>query len=434
MSYLPLANLSRRPGRSALTALGVLLSIFLATTMFSIGEGLDRGVEELLNRGGVDIYVTQEDYPVYLQDYSYIRDCRNITSQIARHENVKDVSPWLIDSVFIMPRDKVGIKPSEQEPTLVAATARGYVPALNGDMRNVEIVEGRGMPTPDDPFHHDLSLGKGPNSDSFTHELLVNRQLADLLNIRIGERVFVFVDLDSGGVPMEQRDDWVEFTVHGIVREPFESDSTVSLIMHLGELQHLVSADQVDPCTKILVTVNDRSERFDVKEHVDGGSYSYNQTLTATTTDEFHREIVGMSQIFDGFSRTILVITFAVTLLFVSTVMMISARERKKEVGTLKAIGISNRTIVTGLLFEAVIICAVGLVFGVILGWIGSDVLDGMLKSSVPDMPKNINLVYFTPMVVIRASLTAFVVGVVSGTVPLLYATRVRPAPVMRGE
>jgi putative ABC transport system permease protein len=117
----------------------------------------------------------------------------------------------------------------------------------------------------------------------------------------------------------------------------------------------------------------------------------------------------------------------------VSNIMIITVKERTREIGIRKALGANPNSIVGALLFESVLVTGVagyaGLVFGVA-------VLEG---TSAALTKMNIQLPYFQqPEININIALMALVVlviaGVVAGLVPALRAARIMPIEAMRAE
>ena len=108
----------------------------------------------------------------------------------------------------------------------------------------------------------------------------------------------------------------------------------------------------------------------------------------------------------------------------VANVMLVTVRERTREIGVRRAVGATRRDIVTQFLVDAVVISLIGGVVGLGVGF-GSAFAGGSALSVTP---------VFSPTAVILAIVVAVVVGVVAGIGPALQASSVEPTNALRYE
>ncbi|HEY1765920.1 MAG TPA: ABC transporter permease [Opitutaceae bacterium] len=109
----------------------------------------------------------------------------------------------------------------------------------------------------------------------------------------------------------------------------------------------------------------------------------------------------------------------------IMNITFVSVKERTKEIGTRKALGARFRTILLQFLIEAVSICFLGGVIGLVLTW-------GMfaaVKSGMPNFP-----IVFSPLLVVVSMGVSIVTGVVSGFAPAFNAARLDPVVALRYE
>jgi len=108
----------------------------------------------------------------------------------------------------------------------------------------------------------------------------------------------------------------------------------------------------------------------------------------------------------------------------VMNIMLVSVTERTREIGTRKALGAKNSAVRTQFIIEAVIICAIGGLIGVLtgvgLGYVGSVLLGSPIFPS--------------PFIIIIAVLFSMLIGVFFGYYPANKAAKLDPIEALRYE
>ncbi len=108
----------------------------------------------------------------------------------------------------------------------------------------------------------------------------------------------------------------------------------------------------------------------------------------------------------------------------IMNIMLVSVTERTREIGIRRAIGAKKRNIMTQFIMEAVVICEVGGVLGVLLGILGGNATSYFLK--------------LTPVVpldwAVLGLIICSVVGIVFGTYPAYKAANLDPIESLRYE
>jgi putative ABC transport system permease protein len=107
------------------------------------------------------------------------------------------------------------------------------------------------------------------------------------------------------------------------------------------------------------------------------------------------------------------------------TIMTIAVAERTSEVGLMLALGAQRRTILGLFLGEAVVLAALGGVFGLVLG-IG---LAQLIHAVVPALPVHTPILY----AVLAIALSA-VIGLTAGVLPARRASLLDPVESLRAE
>jgi ABC-type lipoprotein release transport system permease subunit len=454
IAVYPIKNLRRRSARSVLLVIGVALAITLTTIMFSISEGINSSTKELIEETQIELFVYPEASNPILQEFTKYLDLeggRDLAQSMREgNPSIRAASPILVEGLFISSgvvdetaKGKISVGKDEYLPRIVSVTGKGYVPELLGDYGAIDWVAGNEIPTASDPFYANGSYSGGTNSERFTHEIVLNKHLADLMDVGVGDIIYA----NSVGLPLlitnSSFDSWKAnatwFEVYGIVIERYEPPSILSAGMHLSELQYLTGKHKVnlfgvirtDFVNEIYIDLHDPSEKDEVKRWLEEDFEGKNK-ITVLTSEELAGEFNSFLDIFKGFSTMIIVITSLVVVLFISTIMVISVREQGREIGMLRAIGISKSTIIKYIVIESVFICILGFILGIILGYAGAGMLDDIIRNTEDDIPVGIEITTITPDLIIQVSLITFVIGILASVTPAVWAARLQPVESIR--
>jgi putative ABC transport system permease protein len=109
----------------------------------------------------------------------------------------------------------------------------------------------------------------------------------------------------------------------------------------------------------------------------------------------------------------------------IMNITFVAVRERTREIGTRRAIGAPRRAILTQFLVEAVFICLLGGMIGLLL----TLVIQNMARNIMPAFP-----LVFSWSLLVTAVLVSIFVGILSGFVPALMASRLDPAEALRHD
>ena len=108
----------------------------------------------------------------------------------------------------------------------------------------------------------------------------------------------------------------------------------------------------------------------------------------------------------------------------IMNIMMVSVTERTKEIGIRKAIGARKIMIRSQFLMEAIVLCQMGGLIGIVLGVIGGNLIAIVLKVSV---------ILPVEWIIIGVIVTTFV-GILFGVYPAVKASNLDPIEALRYE
>jgi putative ABC transport system permease protein len=130
-------------------------------------------------------------------------------------------------------------------------------------------------------------------------------------------------------------------------------------------------------------------------------------------------------------ANSIAVIAIFIAVIGVINTILMSVFERTREIGVMKAIGASQLDIFKLIWTETVLVCAFGGVLGSILAFLGSSVVERIIKGILPYAPSG-QLVLIKPGLLLAALIGAIILGVVSGIYPAWRASSMRPVEAIR--
>lgn len=144
-----------------------------------------------------------------------------------------------------------------------------------------------------------------------------------------------------------------------------------------------------------------------------------------TTNDSFIRSIEGTANALTLMVSAIAVVSLVVGGVGVMNIMLVSVSERTREIGIRMAVGARPSDIRQQFLIEAVLICLVGGVLGVVMAW-AIGIVFGWLQDAIA--------MYLSPLAVLGACATAAATGIGFGFVPARNASKLDPvAALARG-
>ncbi len=386
-----------RPLRTVLTLAGIAVTTAMLADMLMLGRGIRRSFIELFQSPGYELRLAPKgtlpfDTEATVPAFATLRD------SVERVPGVERVAPVLAAAI------SVERESSAEGP--VQADAEGSVQALALGM------------DPDDQSLYRLTAGQTPARD----HLLVDPEVKAALGLETGSGVQL---VSAGGASA-----WgarLAARVSGTAEFVFAARGDLEVVMRLEDLQLLTS--QSDQVSFAMIRV---AEGYDAD--------SVRAAIAAVASRVEIVAMAGMSERVDqrlSYFRQIALILGTVSLvvatLLVGTIAAVSVTERLGLIAAMRAIGVSRRRLVGGLVAESAALCAVGGAIGIVL----SVVLAGYLESILSDFPGLPVAVRFF-VVGADSLVTAFVLllasGTIAGMIPALNATRLEVSAILHKE
>jgi putative ABC transport system permease protein len=362
-----------RVARYILTALAIGVSVALLVALVAVTDATRDYVEHTL-------------YRVYPADIMLYSDSINIPI-------------YLVEEL----RSNAAVEAAEGI-ILTSGVAEGRVVSIVGiPLRNA------------DYFAVDLEEGRLPASGG---EAVVEESLG----VKPGDTLVVKVYSGASGVERT-----LKVKVVGVMRsflKGFVGAFRLNLVV--VPLDWLQESIDVGPFVNtVLITVKDKAQvqplYLALKETYSDAQVYTQQSLLDTVTKVF----TALNAVFSVISGTAL--TAAVITTF--AVMSITVRERLREFGLLKAMGISSREILLSVVVEVTLIAAVAGAAGVATGFLGANVVkDLLLRMGINfDVP-----IAFRPHYAALGMAASLAVALIGAVSPTYKVARLRPLEVMQ--
>jgi len=232
-------------------------------------------------------------------------------------------------------------------------------------------------------------------------------------------------------------------TVVGVVKESqflSSTDSYVNISYH-GDTETLDGEDFL-VFSGLFVRAEEIDEIEVVREHVQGYLESEDSDVRRLVGEQLELDIQTAKELIDeinanfagvaGFLGGIGGVALFVGMIGVMNIMLISVKERTREIGIMKATGATNGSVLKLFLTESTLICTLGAVLGIVLGLLGSRLLSTALiavSQGLEEVP-----FVFTPVWYAVAVVTGILVGVISGVYPAWSAAKTDPIQALRYE
>jgi putative ABC transport system permease protein len=392
---LALSRLSTGKLRTALTMLGIIIGVASVVALVSVAQGATAGISRQLQSLGTNLLTVSPGFSRTGATRGAIGSATTLTiadaTSLATLDGVAASAPEITTNKLI-------VAGAQNETARVVGTTPGYLTV----------------------FAYDMWVGSFLNEASVDHNLrvaVIGATTADNLSLTeasIGSTIYV------GGLPFEligitqpkggstNTDDQVIIPL-STAHELFVGSASVSAIGISA-----ASADQIDTVsTEITATLE---SRHNITTGVDDFTIANQAQLLGTVS--------GVSDVLTLLLAGIASISLLVGGIGIMNIMLVSVRERTREIGIRKAIGATGRDILSQFLVEALALSLAG-------GLIGIGV--GVVASFAIGLYAGWGFI-FNPVTVVIAVGFSLIVGIVFGVWPASQAARLDPVVALRYE
>ena len=392
---LALSRLGTGKLRTALTMLGIIIGVASVVALVSVAQGATKGISDQLQSLGTNLISVSPGFTRTGATRGAIGSATTLTladaSSLATLDGVEAIAPELTTNKLVV----VG---SQNETARIVGTTPGYLSV----------------------FAYQMWVGTFINQASVDHNLRVaaiGATTADNLGLTessIGSTIYV------GGLPFEligitqpkggtsSADDQVMIPL-STAHELFVGSNSVSAIGLSATSQDIIDTVSAEITSTL-------EQRHGITNGVDD--------FTITTQSQLLGTVSSVSDVLTFLLAGIASISLLVGGIGIMNIMLVSVRERTREIGIRKAIGARGRDILSQFLVEALALSLAGGFIGIGVGVIASFGIGAYAGWGF----------IFNPATVAVAVGFSLIVGIVFGVWPASQAARLDPVVALRYE
>jgi lipoprotein-releasing system permease protein len=151
--------------------------------------------------------------------------------------------------------------------------------------------------------------------------------------------------------------------------------------------------------------------------------------LNAVSWIEANAEILNLLNTQKVFVNVFYILIYGIAGFGIANTLITIVAQRTKEIGILKAMGASQKSIMAVFIFQSVILGAIGLVLGIVLGYIATVALQSYRIEVPPEMYYGLQTLPLEvePLNFVYAAIFAFIINIISGIYPARKAAKLDP-------
>lgn len=385
--FLIFKYLKNKKARAILTSLGMTIGVAVIFTLISLSNGLSNYIESIINKLENKVIFIAAGGSLgrgFLFTFTgYIPN--NVIQNIERLPGVEKVIPSIQQAVTI----------NYENNNILA-----YLFIL--DTKYMNDLQYTGI---------EIQAGTLPISNSVC-DVAIGYEIANnnIKKISIGDYINIFGK---------------KCRVVGILQQTGSPVIDNRIIFPLGYYK-MINQGQIKYNYLIIITSDYNLAYNSIKNYINTiGSQNYS-IITAENIRKNFEQILNAITIYSLILASISIIISAINIL---NTMWTAVLERYKEIGLLKALGMTDNQILFLFILEAGIIGLIGGIAGIIFGIIAGNIVTYIFAIQGLHFSP-----YITPSLILFSLFFPFFIGIISGLIPAIKAAKINPVEALRYE
>ena len=382
--------------RSILTALGIIIGVFSVTMMGTLISGLDKTFESSMSMLGRDIlYISRYEWFGDMEWWEVRNRPRMRTEYV---EKVKERSKYALAVAPVMQRGASLSFGEKETRTEIFGTNVDYMKTISAN-----IVEGRFFSQNEDRSGSRVTIiGFGIKEAFFGEKDPIGKYIK-IDNEKF--RVIGVLEKQGKFLGLFSVDNQAILPI-GAYNRIFSKRGWMRLSIKIPEKKIEEGLDEI----------------YSVMRHIRGLKPNQKNDFAINQTKAFEKNYNMLKIAIGGTGTFITLLSLIVGGIGVMNIMFVSVKERTREIGVRKAIGATRGMILGQFLMEAVSICLIAGLLGLMISYAFSIFLNQIFPSTL-----DIRLAGFSIFI-------SILVGVVSGIIPSYQAANLDPIDSLRYE
>ncbi len=402
-------SISSNKARSALTMLGVIIGLAAVIILVSYAQGQNMAMRAYYESMGtntlnVSAYSYRGDVDVAGALYDYCLQLDDLVLGVSPMGNVYDDPVIKFESKTISRQwQSMGggmMSTAGQYPSIILGNDK------YGLCNDYKIAKGRDLSYLDIEKDNQVCvLGSAVADELFGFADPVGK------TITLNGTPFLVVGVyksKSAGVNLGGTEDgqWIQETIN---RQDY-------MILLPATMTRLFNRNQ--PIEQYIIKAKDAQSLKEVSTLVNGFLWIDNPT-------SYQNEQAEADKLQQRFLGGIAAISLLVGGIGIMNIMLVTVTERTREIGIRKAIGAERKSIIVQFLIEAAMICGIGGIFGILVGYLGTLIV-GKMNFDIILLP--------SAGITVGAFLISVALGIIFGLYPAVKASGLQPVEALRAD